>query len=156
MFVQAAEERLQAEAVAVGGYGQARLPAKEIAEVIGGEVHAPGQGGLGKAAFRICQKGQGGGQFRVEDIAFGHGFRGPEFIPEGKKREVESAVEGIGPGLDREGAEQAIEAVDRGGGQTPAKRTGGIGGGRDISGAGPAEAPDGLGLPFDDPQGHVG
>jgi hypothetical protein len=73
----------------------------------------------------------------------------------GSARRARAAVN-FGWKTSHSAAEQAIEAVDRGGGQAPAKGAGGIGGGRDISGAGLAEAPDGLGLPFDDPQGHVG
>ena len=78
----AAKEFLQAQAIAVIGQGQARLPAEEIAEIKRRYVDPARQFGLGPVLVRLGQQGERRFQLGVERAAIRDRLRSLEFIPQ--------------------------------------------------------------------------
>ena len=154
--VDAAEKLLQADLVAVGGEGEAGLSLEEGAEMGGGQLDGFREPRLGDAPVGIGQEGEDGLELGVEGGAIADAFGGEKFVPKGQQGEIEAAVERVGAGTGGDGREEAIDAAEGGGGEPPA-----IGNGRDawrgrVLAAGGEEAGRAGGIPFDDPEEHVG
>ena len=156
MRMEAAEEFLQAESVAVGGNRQAGLFLEKGAQIVGRKVHAPGKFGLGKFLRRIGQQSEDSFQLGMEGRAILHGCGGAELVPKRKKSKVEAAVESIRVIEGGDGGQEAVKPLKGRGGQAAAKWPVRIGGARVVAAAGPQQAGQGGRFPFDDPQAHVG
>ena len=147
---------LQAEAVAVSGNGQSGLFLEKGTKIERREVDSPGQFGLREVLVRVGQQGESGFQFGVEGGAVFHGLSGTEFVPECKKRKVKSAVERVGSGEGGDGGEEPIHSVQSRSSQATAKGMGGLARGRCVVPSGFLKGLQTRGLPFDNPQEHVG
>ena len=156
MRVEAAEEFLQAEAVAVIGDRQAGLLLEEGAEIIGGDFHAARKLGLRELLVRIGQQAEDRLQLGMERGAILHRFGGEELVPQRKKRKVQSAVEHVGAGKGGGGGKEPVEPLEGGSGETAAEGVRGIAGGGRVPPPGLPEAREAGGPPFDDPHAHVG